>query len=585
MNIIGIHDGHNASVALFQNGKITYAVSEERILRKKNAGGFPKKALERLINDTLLTPDKINAVFFSGLKTPRPQWYEKEKILERYKEQLNSSTRNTNIYNKLKNIIYKSFIEGGDKSLEELNKNRIENMLNLGFSIRQLGFLDHHECHAAAAYYSLGNYEDEILCLTNDGGGDGLCATVNIGKEGQIKRISSTNQIHSIANLYARTTFLLGMMPLEHEYKLMGMAPYSDLKKASNLAKNIVSRFELQEDGSLSWKKKDHLEPTAWWGPYLKELFYLVRFDTIAAAIQLALEELAIKWIKNCIKKTNIHQLALSGGTFMNVKLNKLILELPEVESIFVMPSCSDESNSIGAAFLGAVRKGFDGSRILPLKDLYLGPKYSGNDIDVALDKFLKKDNFFVTKPECIEDEIASLLAKGHIVANYSAREEFGARALGNRSILSDPSRLENITELNKMIKQRDFWMPFAGIMTAQQAKRNIINPKNHFAPYMIIAFDTNKHISEFRAAIHPYDMTIRPQILLEEWNPRLYKILKLFELQTGKSGGLLNTSFNLHGFPIVSSPYDALDVFNKSGLLFLAIGPYLVSKNSVSKK
>ena len=162
-------------------------------------------------------------------------------------------------------------------------------------------------------------------------------------------------------------------------------------------------------------------------------------------------------------------------------------------------------------------------------------------------------------------------------MAHFDGREEFGARALGNRSILADPSRPGIVKPLNQAIKCRDFWMPFAASVISESEETYINNPKRFAAPYMILTFDS-RHTEEIRAACHPEDRTVRPQVVYRQWNPRYYRILELFQQKTGR-GALLNTSFNIHGEPIVSSPVDAVDVFKRSGLSYLAIGPYLISK------
>jgi len=163
-------------------------------------------------------------------------------------------------------------------------------------------------------------------------------------------------------------------------------------------------------------------------------------------------------------------------------------------------------------------------------------------------------------------------------VARHAGREEFGARALGNRSILANPSDPRVIRIINEAIKARDFWMPFAPSLLSERASDYIVNPKRVPAPYMILTFDTSERRRELTAAIHPYDFTVRPQVVERMWNPRYHAILKEFERLTG-IGGLLNTSFNLHGFPIASSPWDSLDVFDRSGLTTLAIENWLVEK------
>ena len=175
------------------------------------------------------------------------------------------------------------------------------------------------------------------------------------------------------------------------------------------------------------------------------------------------------------------------------------------------------------------------------------------------------------------------MLAQGKVVARFRGREEFGARALGNRSILADPSNTEVIKVINSMIKCRDFWMPFATSMTDRQAMECLVNPKHVSAPYMVLTFDSTERISDFKAGAHPYDLTVRPQVVERDWNPSYYDLIEEFERVSGKRGGVLNTSFNLHGHPLVSAPLDALEVFDRSGLEYLAIESFLLSKRDSS--
>jgi len=173
---------------------------------------------------------------------------------------------------------------------------------------------------------------------------------------------------------------------------------------------------------------------------------------------------------------------------------------------------------------------------------------------------------------------IAELLIKGEIVARCKDRMEFGARALGNRSILADASDLKCTRTINMMIKNRDFWMPFAPVIMKEREHDYIVNPKNIASPYMILSFDTTDKREDLIAAIHQADFTARPQVIEKDFNPDYYKILKEFEKNTGK-GALLNTSFNLHGYPIVLGPEEAMWVFENSGLKYLALGNYLITK------
>jgi carbamoyltransferase len=170
------------------------------------------------------------------------------------------------------------------------------------------------------------------------------------------------------------------------------------------------------------------------------------------------------------------------------------------------------------------------------------------------------------------------LLAKGRIVARVQSRVEWGARALGNRSILADASDPSNVRRINDMIKMRDFWMPFAPSILSERASDYLVNPKGISAPYMILSFDTTERRNEIQAAIHPADSTARPQVVQKEHNQTYWRLLDRFAAATGR-GGLLNTSFNLHGEPLVASPEDALSTFVRSGLEYMALGEYVVSK------
>ena len=239
------------------------------------------------------------------------------------------------------------------------------------------------------------------------------------------------------------------------------------------------------------------------------------------------------------------------------------------------MPSCGDESNPIGAAYF--LYKKITKKDLLKLKNLYLGMKYSNDEVEKFLQKYSAKYNIKYYKD--IEKKIASLLANFNIVARFKGRNEWGARSLGNRAILGNPSDMKTFYEINDMIKKRDFWMPFAPSILEEDANIYIKNPKNIEALYMIVAFDSTplakKH---FKAAMHQADHTLRVQIVTKE-NESYYKLIKEFKRLTG-IGGVLNTSFNLHGYPLVASLDQAIFTFENSNLKYLAIENFLVSKN-----
>jgi carbamoyltransferase len=268
----------------------------------------------------------------------------------------------------------------------------------------------------------------------------------------------------------------------------------------------------------------------------------------------------------------------------MNVKANQSILELPEIMTLTIAPSCGDESLAIGSAVFGFVFEGNDIRTLKPVKNLYLGSEYSHKDIQKAIDSYAFlhpiSQKIYTDPAYPVEMEVAKLLSENNVVGRFKGRAEWGARALGNRSILANASSKENVKLINEMIKGRDFWMPFATSLISEDQHLYLENPRDFFAPYMSITFKTtSKAIEEIPAALHPYDMTSRPQMVSKEMNPDYHTLLHDFKKLTNSSG-ILNTSFNLHGEPNVETPIDALRTFDLSGLQYLAIGNIILSKN-----
>jgi carbamoyltransferase len=571
MKILGIHDAHNASICLFENGQIRFAIQEERLSKVKNQGGFPYQALEETLKRTNTRIKDIDYFVFAGEHSPRP--VSKEEMLENYKKLAEGKFR---IRRLLKHTpLYKLY-------RMQRKKERIKPLLKLGVSEEKIKFVEHHTCHAYTAYWGSPFRNKKVLVFTNDGEGDGICATVSIFDEkGNREVLQVIEARHSIGELYAITTFYLGMVPLEHEYKLMGMAPYapeSGMKKSYNVFRNIYE--EIGEKGNFKINKS--FPATMYLLPYLLEKLKFHRFDWISAGIQKLTEEILVNWIRYWVNETNIKTIALSGGVFMNVKANKLIMELPEIEEMFIFPSCGDETNSIGACYFvyeEIRKKNTNLPPIKPLGDFYLGGNFSNSEVEETLRRYKFKQKVKITYMDDIEKKVAELLAKNEVVARFKGRMEFGARALGNRSILANPQSWQTVNRINKMIKKRDFWMPFAPSIQVEYSNRYLKKPKPISAPYMILTFDTKEEKRDkMQAAIHPYDSTARPQEVYKEWNEDYWKLINYFGELTGEYV-ILNTSFNLHGYPIVYDPEDALFVLDNSGLKYLAIENFLVEK------
>jgi len=570
MRIIGIQDGHNASVCLLDNGKVKWVIQEERINREKNYDGFPEQALALVLQKENLQPKDIDWVAMNGHFQPKSM--DREQRLNAYK---NLSKGKAKIKSKIKTI----------KTINDLfanlnNQSRLKPLLSSGFKIEQIQFIEHHTAHAAGAYYgnNCHDKDKDILVLTNDGSGDRVCATISIGRNGKLTRLAEVAEPHSIGLLYAMYTFLTGMVPLEHEYKIMGMAPFADQQSAQKVADEFHQMFQLSADGT-EWEfvKGKSIYSSL---EFFKDFMFLKRFDHLMGGLQLFTEQFLTNWVKACIKKTGISDVALSGGTFMNVKANKCIMELEEVDSLFVFPSCGDESSSIGAAYQCFADNDVNNiEKISSLSDIYFGISFSGEEILKAYKGYEFSQSYQIEEFTHIEKEVAKLLANNHVVARFAGREEFGARSLGNRAILANAASVDVIREINEMIKNRDFWMPFASSILDEDFQRYVVTDNKNNPYYMVMTYDTKQQAAtEILAGIHPYDKTIRPQLVSREHNESYWQLLKEFKLLTS-AGGVLNTSLNLHGLPLVHKPEDAFEVLEKSELKYLAIENYLISK------
>ncbi len=581
MKILGIHDGHNSSAAIVDNGAVVAAVQEERLTRHKNQGGFPANAIKEVLTISGLSIEDIDQFAFSGHGKSKVK--NRQDILANYLRKVELPEP---AFSKKIARTFRHSVLAKSKRLRKLKRKQRARMAPLladGTKENKVRFIEHHLCHASTAYYGQGNMNDEILVLTCDAAGDGICATVSIGKNGKLKRLASVPLTESVPILYSLLTFLTGFIPLEHEYKLMGLAPYSfGSEQSRHICNYLLSHFCFTKENPLGWQRANGIVDTFRIGPQLKKLIEYKRFDNVAAGLQLFIEDFFVKWIRRVIRETAVKKLALSGGLFMNVKLNKLIMELDEVESLFVFPSCGDETNSIGAAWTEYADYLNESKRPVTIPQLgpfCLGADVSGQEVECAISDFDFNKNIRISSYENIEQKCAELLAQNQVVARCKGRMEFGARALGNRSILANPGNWKTVKVINEMIKMRDFWMPFAPSMLSECALDYIHNPKYIKSPYMVLAFETKKDkLDKIIASVHPYDHSCRPQVVEKKWNPDYHRLINYYRDLTGE-GAILNTSLNLHGFPIVYKPTDALEVFDKSGLQYLALGNVLIEE------
>ena len=571
--IVGVHNGHNSSAAVVQDGLLAFALQEERLTRVKNQGGLPKLTLQRIASDfpvTELVGEGL-PVAFGGRNLTACDW-QRDAILKSYGQ------RSSGPVGSLKRLARRNTFVSDSINLVKFRnlENELKTVLPREHPDAQ-GF-DHHLSHAAAAYFGWGKMHEKVLVLTCDGAGDCACASVSIGDHGALKTIARTEESHSVGAFFGKITYLLGMAPMEHEYKVMGLAPYAEnAREARSLADEFGQMFEFDPQNPMIWRRKNGSPAMQFAADYLADHIHRKRFDHVAAGAQLFIEQFLARWVEHCVRLTGIPRVALSGGVFMNVKANKRILELPEVEELFVFPSCGDETNAIGAAWLRYHQMYKQIPQ--PLEHLYLGTACTEREVEQAIKNYKFTSAVFVEEMPDIERGVAELLADNKIVARFKDRCEFGARALGNRSILANASDTQAVRTINSMIKCRDFWMPFAPSVLAERSEDYFRKPKPMPAPHMIMTFDTREEKrTAIPAAIHPQDFTGRPQEVFEAMNPSYYNLIKHFEELTGE-GLILNTSFNLHGEPVVCTAEDALRVFDISGLEYLALENVLLKK------
>ena len=584
MIVLGISETHCATAAVLRDGEIVGCASEERFSRLKNDAGYPRQAIDALLHALRLSPREIDLVALAGMEAFARDWmnrvmHDAAYVREYYGVRPDAARRGLGA--RARKLGTRFGLVDSARGKTRLPAEQRLGLVtdHLGLGANRIARFDHHLCHAAAAYLGAPFAGAPALVLTNDNSGDGLCATASTGRGVTLTRREATPSAPgSIGAFYSLVTLLLGMKPGEHEFKVMGLSAYAPGPARGPAAAALRSVFDFVEGEPcrFAWRRR---------GPryrLLLEATLGMRFDGIAGGAQQILEESLVRWAGLMHERHGGERLALGGGVFMNILANMRLASEDWVRDLFVFPSCGDESNAIGAAYLGyleACRETGAPPAPRPFGPGYLGPDVDETEVEAVIRARDLTGRYRVTEPTRMEETIAELLVSDGVVARCAGRMEFGARALGNRSILANPSSPRVVGLINRMIKNRDFWMPFAPTVLRERAADYLVNPKGLGSPYMMLAFPTNpKRRDEIVAAVHPHDGTARAQILDEAWNPGYYRVIREFERRTG-IGAVLNTSLNLHGEPLVCSAEDAVDTFERSGLPHLALGRWLISK------
>jgi carbamoyltransferase len=576
MIILGIDESHNAGAAIVKDDKIVSVINEERLNGIKNYWGFPYLSINAVIKDAGIAPSDIDKVAISNLSALGES------------DGQNPKARMDNIYKKgnmhiARKAMYTlsnfKFVESmlfaklallyGRVSSFKKRKKGKKYLRSIGINA-PVELIEHHHAHACAAY--LTSPYKKSLTYTCDFMGDFICCSVYKCDENGMKRIKEMPFYSAPGMIYTWITYFLGFMPGKHEGKITGLAAYGDPEKTY---RKFAKYTKLSKD-----KSRLRRDVRGFW--YLNAIkkfekdFKGVSREDIAAGLQKRFEDVLSENINYYVKKTGLENISVAGGVFANVKLNQKIKDLPGVKDIFIHPAMDDGGLALGAALAtwannrlssGQKLKSFD------INHVFFGPEYTSDEIEAEL----KKHNIKYKYCKEIEKEVAKLLHKNKVVARFNGRMEYGPRALGNRSILYAPVDRSVNDWLNKRLNRTEF-MPFAPVTLKEYAKESYKDFKGaeRAAKFMTIAFNVSKKFAKECPAVTHIDNTARPQIIHKEDNPSYYKIIDEYR-KLSKIATLVNTSFNMHEWPIVCSPKDAIKSFQGGKLDYLAMGNFLL--------
>jgi len=572
MKILGISDGMTGGTALIEDGVIVYAVHEERLIREKMATGFPRQSIDRVLEDTGTRPEEIDAIaiatineFFKEPAEAYDGWLKSEQTpLKELMLNVGSSvTRVVGANALFKATYYKLKGMLGGRRKKEITQRLRDDW---GFTC-PIEFINHHFAHAASTYYTSGLKDATVITL--DGAGDNCCSHVYEVRDGQFRILHTIDSIDSVGNYYSYVTHLCGFTAQRHEGKITGLAAFGKPDY-----QDILRKFIAYEDGSTVNKGM------VFYHAAVKAMAKALPdpFDkaVLASSMQAILEEVACQYVGHWVDRTGIGDLALAGGICANVKMNQRLHKLDNVDSIFIHPGMGDEGLAVGAGFALSARLGRSAGkpiRATEIQDVYLGPDYTNEEIKLAIDASEFEAEYF----DNIEEKAARIIADGGVVARFNGRMEYGPRALGNRSVLYQPTEPSVNKWLNDRLGRTEF-MPFAPVTLAEYADKCYlgVDGARYPAHFMTVTFDCTEWMKDTCPAVVHIDGTARPQLITREANPSYYKIVDEYRKISGLPS-VVNTSFNMHEEPIVCSPSDAIRAFSDGRLDYLAIGNYLL--------
>jgi carbamoyltransferase len=552
MYLLGIHNGvHDASACLFADYKLVAAVSQERLTRKKNDGvtveeELPQRAVDECLGVAGITRRDIDVVCSTRSQFEMQSFRLHGKMWARqFYARLTGKPR-------LYQMTYMMRKQNTKKALQVFDESSFR--ARHGFAKAAPYFCNHHAAHGFPAYFF--SQFDDALIYTADGFGDDVAYSARTGRRGDLalvfggdENLNLPMKVNSVGLLYNFFTEALGFIPNRHEGKLTGLSAFGTPKAGPEL----IAHFSVDERGEAA---SDYPNYTAMRDHAFAICKRLSREDA-AASVQAATEQVICRAVETLVRNTGVASLALSGGVFSNVRLNRAVLETTAAKNVFIFPAMGDEGLPVGACLLYLYER--DGPKIWTANRYRLTELYLGTNYDARFRAAAERHNAIVWDAASPVEKTVDALTAGEAVAIYTDRMEFGPRALGARSILASPVKREVNDTINKRLSRSEF-MPFAPVVLADHVAEvfDIHSGNAHAARFMTITCDVRPEWRDRIPAVVHVDGSARPQVIEAGENPLYFAVLERFYQRTGLPV-LVNTSFNVHEEPIIDTPEQAL--------------------------
>jgi carbamoyltransferase len=565
MIILGLWDGHDAGAALIVDGRLVAAVNEERFTRRKLEVCFPSRSIACCLESAAITPAAVHRVAActgDAAKT-LARWFPatKEKYYRLRRREVPPGYF-SRVQKQAKYWITES--KGGalSRRLSVIALRR--ELARHGMARAQLTLLDHHDCHAAGAAWASGFTSCAVLTI--DGVGDGLSSTLSLFENARLRRIAASRARDSLGIFFEHVTNLLNMRELEDEGKVMALADYA--APVPDQDNPLLTLFTVR-DGRVTARVAGHGMMS-----YLRAIQWTYPNEQFAYMAQRTVEEVCVGLARDAVRLTGLGRIALAGGVASNVKANRRIRLLPEVDDVYVFPHMGDGGLALGAAIAAAAPadRPTDCSR----RDLGLGPEYTDAQVLAAI----QAAGLTVSRPSDLHGHVADLIVDGRIVMWFQGRMEYGPRSLGYRSVLARPDLAALRDRLNLVLKQRVWYQPFCPSMLESEAPLVLADYSGRPNRDMTMAYMVAPKFRSALVGVTSVDGSCRPQIVPDTATGGLAGVLRAVKARTGL-GVVLNTSYNIHGEPLVCTPQEAIDVFMRTRADALAIGPYLTIRDS----